>query len=353
VTLFGGEVVRLGGTLLVFRDALPLVRNEDLHPDADIDPAVEAVGGDARNKLVAPYGVRSLRHDLAAIERVRPKNVLVHGETGTGKERVAHAVAVALGMSTVVSRNAAIIAPERVAADLFGSEVGGFTGAVKTLGAVREAAVAKAALFLDEIGDLPGEAQAALLRLLQDGEVQPVGGKVVHVTVPLVAATHRNLDALVHEGKFRADLHARLEMTVHIPPLRERPEDVFAIFCHLWGMRAKVPVSPEMLDTGAVEALVIARHPQNVRGLARLVSEVAKSARERLHLRREIVDKVFGKEPRAALCPAAVKTAFESARPAKGSHVSDEVAFQWLRERAVGPFCEVGTFKRFRRGEHS
>ncbi len=161
--------------------------------------------------------------------------VLITGESGTGKELVARAIHGASDRteSPFVAVNAAAIPRELLESELFGHERGAFTGAVESRpGRFREAS--GGSLFLDEIGDMPLELQAKLLRVLQSGEVTSVGGRrAERVDVRILAATHRDLDEAVKEGGFREDLLYRLRVVpIHIPPLRERPEDVVALAEH-------------------------------------------------------------------------------------------------------------------------
>jgi two-component system nitrogen regulation response regulator GlnG len=161
--------------------------------------------------------------------------VLITGESGTGKELVARAIHAASPRAEqhFVAINAAAIPRELLESELFGHERGAFTGAVSArLGRFREAS--GGTLFLDEIGDMPIDLQAKLLRVLQSGEVIPVGGRdPVHVDVRIVTATHRDLDAAVKDGSFREDLLYRLRVVpIHIPSLRERKDDIRTLAEH-------------------------------------------------------------------------------------------------------------------------
>jgi two-component system nitrogen regulation response regulator GlnG len=166
----------------------------------------------------------------------RDISVLVTGESGTGKELVARAIHAASPRSSgaFVPVNTTAIPRELLESELFGHERGAFTGAlVSRIGRFSEAS--GGTLFLDEIGDMPADLQAKLLRVLQDQVVTPVGAqRAEKVDVRIIAATHRDLDALVSNGSFREDLLYRLRvMPVHLPALRERSEDieVLAEYC--------------------------------------------------------------------------------------------------------------------------
>jgi DNA-binding NtrC family response regulator len=153
-------------------------------------------------------------------------NVLVTGESGVGKELVARAIHEG-SSGPFVALNCAAISPSLILSELFGHARGAFTGAVNTRPGAFECANG-GTLFLDEIGDLPVDVQPALLRALETGEVRPVGEqKSRHVRVRIVAATNRDLDDDVRLGRFREDLFFRLAVVrVHVPPLRERAEDI-------------------------------------------------------------------------------------------------------------------------------
>ncbi len=171
---------------------------------------------------------------LDAIERARQvapsaTTVLILGETGTGKELVARAIHAQSERrrQALVSVNCAGFAENQIESELFGHERGAFTGALQMKKGLIETANG-ATLFLDEVGELPPEAQARLLRVLQDNEIRRVGSnKVIKVDVRVLAATHRNLAQMVADGRFREDLFYRLNVfEIPLPPLRERGDDI-------------------------------------------------------------------------------------------------------------------------------
>ena len=173
----------------------------------------------------------SLRRVFAAIERVAPTDatVLITGETGTGKELVAHAIhrrSPRCGRA-LIKVNCAALPSELVASELFGHEKGAFTGALQQRIGRFEAANG-GTIFLDEIGELKPELQISLLRVLQEREFERVGGnRTLRTDVRVIAATNRDLLREVSKGQFRMDLYYRLNVfPVHMPPLRERPDDI-------------------------------------------------------------------------------------------------------------------------------
>jgi two-component system nitrogen regulation response regulator GlnG len=201
--------------------------------------------------------------------------VLITGESGTGKELVARALHAASGRSEgpFVALNAAAIPRELLESELFGHERGAFTGAVEArTGRFREAD--RGTLFLDEIGDMPIELQAKLLRVLQSGDVTPVGGrKAERVDVRILAATHRNLDVEVRANRFREDLLYRLRVVpIELPALRERPEDIPILAEHFVGRYAEeLGTGPRWLADETLRHLSAYAWPGNVRELENAV----------------------------------------------------------------------------------
>jgi formate hydrogenlyase transcriptional activator len=173
----------------------------------------------------------SLHGVIAAIEKVAPTDstVLITGETGTGKELVAHAIhrRSPRASRALIKVNLAALPKELIASELFGHEKGAFTGAMQQRAGRFEAANG-GTLFLDEIGELSPEMQVALLRVLQEREFERVGGsRMIKADVRVIAATNKDLRREVAEGRFRMDLYYRLNVfPVHVPPLRERADDI-------------------------------------------------------------------------------------------------------------------------------
>lgn len=234
----------------------------------------KALIGENQTLVEGMIGSSSVMKELyAKIHKVAPTaaTVLVNGETGTGKELVAQALHSESPRKDhpIISVNCAAIPDTLIEAELFGHEKGAFTGAANT----REGLVAAAdggTLFLDEIGELPLEAQARLLRVLQEGEVRPLGSVESHkVDVRLVAATHRDLGKLAKEGLFREDLYFRINVVqLKLPPLRERGKDILSLaetFIRRYCEQIKKPLLT--LTPEAIQAITTYRWPGNIREL--------------------------------------------------------------------------------------
>jgi DNA-binding NtrC family response regulator len=178
-----------------------------------------------------------LREVLAKVEQVAPtpSTVLLRGETGTGKELVAHAIHINSPRvdKPFVRVNCAALAPGVLESELFGHEKGSFTGALARRSGRFELANG-GTLFLDEVGDLPMEVQIKLLRALQEREFERVGGdETIRVDVRVVSATNRDLETMIDTGGFREDLYYRLNVfPIHLPPLRDRPDDLQVLVDH-------------------------------------------------------------------------------------------------------------------------
>ncbi len=220
---------------------------------------------------------KEMKAVLALVQRVATKpdtTVLITGESGVGKEVVArylHRLS-PRAKKRFVAVNCAAIPQNLIESELFGHERGAFTGAVSRKKGIFEAAQG-GTVFLDEIGDLPLEAQAKLLRVLQEKRIQRLGGtEEIPVDVRIVAATNQQLENLVQEGRFREDLYYRLNVfPVHIPPLRERKEDIIPLSHYF--IRKFLNRKPEgpLLTSGAEKILLRYHFPGNVRELANAI----------------------------------------------------------------------------------
>ena len=199
--------------------------------------------------------------------------VLISGESGTGKELVARAIHFrgALAQSPFVAVDCGALVPTLMESELFGYEKGAFTGATKTKAGLFQAANG-GTIFLDEIGELPLEMQAKLLRVLQEKEVRPVGSnEEIDVDVRVVAATNRDLEAAYRAGTFRKDLYFRLNVvTVHLPPLRERRSDIPMLVHHFLNRHAAG--LHLQVTAGAMKSLLQYDWPGNVRELENCIA---------------------------------------------------------------------------------
>ncbi|TVQ27831.1 MAG: sigma-54-dependent Fis family transcriptional regulator [Spirochaetaceae bacterium] len=201
--------------------------------------------------------------------------VLINGESGSGKELVAHAIHEVSGRSAgpFIARNCGAIPGGLLESDMFGVVSGAFTGARPRKGAFHSAS--GGTLFLDEIGELSPAGQVSLLRVLETGMVRPVGADHAEsVNVRIVAATNRDLSAAVRHGSFRLDLLFRLDvLSVTVPPLRDRPEDVVALSGQIF---AEVfPGQAKTLSPAALKVLRKLPYPGNVRELRNLIVRAA------------------------------------------------------------------------------
>lgn len=213
-----------------------------------------------------------MRKVFDLIEQVGPlgSTVLVVGETGTGKELVASALHAASerGKGPFIVLNCAVLNPSLLESELFGHERGAFTGADRRkIGRFEQAD--GGTLFLDEVGDVPPAMQAKLLRVLQSGVFQRVGGSdSIQVNVRIVAATHKNLEEEVLRGRFRKDLFYRVSVVrIELPPLRERREDIPLLATHFLERYRSTRTTVTEIDSDAMHALLQHDWPGNVREL--------------------------------------------------------------------------------------
>jgi formate hydrogenlyase transcriptional activator len=233
----------------------------------------------------------ALRAVLDQVRRVAPTDctVLIGGETGTGKELIAHAIHMHSERRNrpFVKVNCAAIPAELLESELFGHEKGSFTGAVaQRIGRFESAH--GGTLFLDEIGELPLHLQTKLLRVLQEQEFERVGGtRTIQVDVRIVAATNQDLKKMVAENRFRADLYYRLAVfPVNVPPLRERREDIELLARHFVEKHARrMGRHIDSIPTHLVEALTNYDWPGNIRELQNAIERsVVLSNGPELHL---------------------------------------------------------------------
>jgi DNA-binding NtrC family response regulator len=252
--------------LLTVRNALRFSSLADAHDRLQADVRAE-------QRLVGDGAVMRKLREL--ISRVAPSDgrVLITGENGTGKELVAAAIHAGSERKNnpFVKLNCSAVPKDLVESELFGHEKGAFTGAVSSRKGRFELAD-RGTLFLDEIGDMPLAMQVKLLRVLQEGQFERVGGgRTLTVDVRVIAATNQNPEQMVHEGSFREDLFYRLNVvSLRVPALRERKEDIPALVAHFLAAEgAGLTVTEE-----AVEALKQHDFPGNVRELKNVIERL-------------------------------------------------------------------------------
>jgi nitrogen regulation protein NR(I) len=234
----------------------------------------------------ALVGTSQAMHELCKeIGRVatKPVTVLIRGETGTGKELIARAIYQhsLRAKAPFIAINCAAIPENLLESELFGHERGAFTGAdQRRIGRFEQAN--GGTLFLDEIGDLPPNTQVKLLRVLQQQSFQRVGGsEVISVDVRVLAATHRSLEAMIREGKFREDLFHRLNVvSLQIPPLRERRDDIPVLVQHfLHKYAGDFGIESPTISADGLAALQADSWPGNVRELENVTRRLLLAAR--------------------------------------------------------------------------
>jgi transcriptional regulator with PAS, ATPase and Fis domain len=325
--LHAGDDVRLGDGLYVFADDLPACQEPS-------DAAwLTFVGNASRRQLI---------QDCTAAVAAQGA-ILVHGETGVGKELVSESLhRLARRTGRMVAVNCAALSPSLVESELFGFEKGAFTGATRPhLGLIRDAD--HGTFLLDEIGDLPLEAQAKLLRVLETRMVTPVGStKPTRVDIQVVSATHRDLQEAVRKGSFRADLYARIaSSTIKIAPLRERKADLSLLIRDLCRRLGRLDIR---CSIGFTARLLRHNFPLNVRELFALVQRAIVVMGSETELRALHLPPDFGEQPPARL-PTPPSPQSEATRrvtvQAKRPRPPKEV-LQALFERYEGNVAAVG-----------
>src|SRR6059058_3952013 len=222
----------------------------------------------------------ALKHVMAAVGRAAPTNatVLIQGESGVGKELVARTIHrnSLRSRERFVQVNCAAIPEELIESELFGHEKGSFTGATeKQVGKFEQAD--HGTIFLDEVGDMSAKTQAKVLRVLQEGEVERIGSaRTTKVDVRVIAATNKNLEEEIEKGHFREDLYFRLAVIpIHVPPLRERPEDIAHLVRHYMDYFSRENnVRPKRITQAALEGLQRYRWKGNIRELRNTVERM-------------------------------------------------------------------------------
>lgn len=266
-----GDTLVCGQTVMRFRLDLPT-------------PAHDTSAAEGPAAMGLSTLLPALAFQLGSLARLAPTKlpILLLGDTGTGKEVLARAIHAASGrQGPFVAVNCGALASGLVEAQLFGHTRGAFSGAVRDeAGFVRTAA--RGTLFLDEVGDLPAGAQAALLRVLQEGEVTAVGNaRSAKVDVRVVAATHQPVDQMQGLGTFRSDLFARLAGFTHrLCPLAARREDIGLIVAHHLPLLMPPPVDDVTLTAEAAYALVAYAWPLNVRELVHAIARAVSLAHD-------------------------------------------------------------------------
>ncbi|MDE8653873.1 sigma-54-dependent transcriptional regulator [Novosphingobium album (ex Liu et al. 2023)] len=305
------------------RQAIGTAGTAALAGEEPLGDGLPLVGRSATMQSVFRMITRVLRNDLT---------VLILGESGTGKELVAEAIHELGNRRTgpFIAVNTAAIPAELIESELFGHEKGAFTGAVaRHIGKFELAA--SGTLFLDEIGDMPMQAQTRLLRALQSGRIRRVGGvDEVELDVRIIAATNKDLEPLIAEGRFREDLYYRLNVVpIHMPPLRERRDDIDVLARHFLQLAASEGLPRRQLTPEAAEILRRQSWRGNVRELKNFVYRLALLARE------ETIDA-------DSVFPLLASDAGAAAEPAGTAPDLDSAVTRWLTAQRLAPGTVYG-----------
>jgi len=269
-----GDLLELGHTFFIFREATAVAEEgrRTLHAN-ELRPSAPGLAT-MIPELAEQFGrLEAVSHSLVS--------VVIQGESGTGKELVAQAVHKLSGRTgDFVAVNCAALPQTLVESELFGYRKGAFSGATEDrTGLIRTAD--HGTLFLDEIGDLPAPAQAVFLRVLQESEVLPVGAtRPLKVDIRLLAATHRDLETLVADNRFRSDLLARISgLTLSLPPLRDRREDLGLLIGMLLRRHFENRAQQVSFSSEAARALLLYSWPLNIRELEKCLTTAVVLAR--------------------------------------------------------------------------
>ena len=254
--------------------------NQDMGDDSALRESLERPELFAKFATASRTMFRIFQYVEAVGQSLNP--VLITGETGTGKELIAHAIhASSVRTGEFVACNIGGLDDTLFSDTLFGHKRGSFTGATGERGGLVERA-AGGTLFLDEVGDLPIASQVKLLRLLQEGEYMPVGSDTVErAEIRVIAATSLDLEARITDGRFRRDLYYRLcGHRIHLPPLRERPEDIPVLLAHFAELSAKaLGTGAAKIPPAALDLCATYPFPGNVRELQALVHDAVSRGR--------------------------------------------------------------------------
>src|SRR5436853_563952 len=307
--------------LVSLRNALDQRRLKD--ENRSLKKAVEV-----RHQMIGESG--ALKQVMAAVGRAAPTNatVLIHGESGVGKELVARTIHrnSLRSRERFVQVNCAAIPEELIESELFGHEKGSFTGATeKQVGKFEQAD--RGTIFLDEVGDMSAKTQAKVLRVLQEGEVERLGSaRTIKVDVRVIAATNKNLEEEIEKGHFREDLYFRLAVIpIQVPALRERPEDVgLLVKRYMEYFSRENNVRPKRITQAALDALARYRWRGNIRELRNTVERMI------IMTGGDTID--LADLPETVRSPAAWSTGAGGAAAPKQSSDSDAAKAGTLRE---------------------
>ncbi len=310
------------------------------HLQRDLDDARRELATQRRTKYTfasfvgaSPAAVEVKRQARRAAQSSSP--VLLLGETGTGKELLAHAIhaASARARGPLVSVNIAAVPDTLLEAEFFGVAPGAYTGADRKGRDGKFKLADGGTLFLDEIGDMPQGLQAKLLRALQEGEIEPLGSnKLVPFDARLIAATSRDLGALVREGKFREDLYYRLNvLPIRVPPLRERRSDIAALVEVLGeDMSHRSGSAPPELSPEALALLSGQVWRGNIRELRNVLEQAAMRS-DSQHLETAVLEEVLRESGVKQIAPAR----WPAAAAGQGAEASPEGALRPLAEQVA------------------